>query len=57
VQELGLLSKNVARISHADNAPAGTLDTVAMEMDVATGALFIKKDKLGFANGKPAVSR
>jgi len=46
VQDHGLVSKNVARISLAHNAPAGTLDKVAMEMDGAASALFTKKTKL-----------
>src|SRR5258708_32137700 len=56
VQDHGLVSKNVARISLAHNTPAGTLDKVAMEMDAAAGALFTKKDKLGSAtaNRHPA---
>jgi len=52
VQDNGLVSKNVARISLAHNVPAGTLDRVAMEMDAAAAALFTKKDKLGSANAK-----
>jgi hypothetical protein len=52
VQDHGLVSKNVGRISLAHNASAGTLDKVAMEMDAAAGALFTKKDKLGSANAK-----
>ena len=52
VQDHGPVSKNVARISLAHNAPAGALDKVAMEMDAAAGALFTKKDKLGSANAK-----
>jgi hypothetical protein len=52
VQDHGLVSRNVARISLAHNAPADTLDRVAMEMDAAAGALFTKKDKLGSANAK-----
>src|SRR5215471_19777803 len=50
VQDHGLVSKNVARISLAHNVLAGVLDKVAMEMDAAAGALFTKKDKLGSAN-------
>ena len=46
VQDEGLVSKNVARISLAHNAPAGTLDKVAMEMNGAANALFTKKTKL-----------
>jgi hypothetical protein len=46
VQDHGLVSKNVARISLVHNAPAGTLDKVAMEMDGAASALFTKKTKL-----------
>jgi hypothetical protein len=46
VQDHGLVSKNVAPISLAHNAPAGTLDKVAMEMDGAASALFTKKTKL-----------
>jgi hypothetical protein len=34
------------RISFAHNAPAGTLDKVAMEMNGAASALFTKKAKL-----------
>jgi Putative metallopeptidase len=52
VQENGLVSKNVARISFAHNVPAGPLDRVAIEIDAAVAALFTKKDKLGFANVK-----
>ena len=52
VQDHGLLSRNVAPISLAHNAPAGALDKVAMEMDGAASALFTKKDKLGSANAK-----
>jgi Putative metallopeptidase len=46
VQDHGLVSKNVARISLVHNAPAGTLDKVAMEMNGAASALFTKKTKL-----------
>jgi Putative metallopeptidase len=52
VQGNRLISKNMARISLAHNAPAGTLDRVAMEMDVAAGALFAKRDKFGSAKAK-----
>src|ERR1700730_3650229 len=52
VQDHGLVSKNVARISLAHNAPAGTLDKVAMEMDGAASALFTKKTKLDSDNAK-----
>jgi hypothetical protein len=52
VQDHGLVSKNVARISLARNAPAGTLDKVAMEMDGAASALFTKKTKLNSGNAK-----
>jgi hypothetical protein len=52
VQDHGLVSKNMARISLAYKAQAGTLNKVAMEMDAAAGALFTKKDKLGSANAK-----
>jgi hypothetical protein len=53
VHDNGLVSKNVARISlAAHNVRSGTLDRVAMEIDAAAGALFIKKDKLGSANAK-----
>jgi hypothetical protein len=52
VQDYGLVSKNVARIGHANNASAGTLDKVAIVLDAAAGALFTKKDKLGSANAK-----
>jgi Putative metallopeptidase len=57
VQDHGLVSKNVVRISVAHNAPAGTLDRVAMEMDGAASALFTKKDKLGSANAKRHLTR
>ena len=57
VQDHGLVSKNVARISLAHNAPAGTLDRVAMEMEGAAGALFTKRDKLGAANAKRPPTR
>ena len=46
VQDHRLVSKNVARISLAHNAPAGSLDKVAMEMNGAANALFTKKTKL-----------
>jgi hypothetical protein len=46
VQDQGLVSKNVVRISLAHNAPAGTLDKVAREMNGAANALFTKKAKL-----------
>jgi Putative metallopeptidase len=52
VQDQGLVSKNVARISFAHNAPAGTLDKLAMEMNGAANALFTKKTKLGTDNTK-----
>jgi len=52
VQDNGLVSKNVARVSLAHNAPAGTLDKIAMEVDATAGALFTKRDKLGSANAK-----
>jgi hypothetical protein len=52
VKDRGLVSKNVARINLAHNAPAGTLDKVAMEIDVAASALFTKKAKLDSDNGK-----
>jgi hypothetical protein len=52
VQDNELISKNMARISFAHNAPSGTLNRVAMEMDAAASALFTKKDKLGSANAK-----
>src|SRR5258708_38268589 len=45
VQDHGLVSKNVARISLAHNASAGALDKVAMEMDGAASALFTKETK------------
>ena len=48
----GLVSKNVARISLAHNAPAGTLDKVAMEIEGAASALFTKKTKLDSDNAK-----
>jgi hypothetical protein len=57
VQDHGLLSKNVARISLAHNALAGTLDKVAMDMDGAVAALFTKKGKLGSANTKRHLTR
>jgi hypothetical protein len=38
VQDRGLLSKNVAWISLAHNAPVGTLDKVAMEMNGVASA-------------------
>jgi hypothetical protein len=57
VQDNGLVSKNVARITLAHNVPAGTLDRVAMEMDAAAAALFTKKDKLGAANARRAHHR
>jgi Putative metallopeptidase len=47
VQDNGLVSKNVARVSLNHDSPAGTLDRVAMEIDAAAGALFAKRDKLG----------
>jgi hypothetical protein len=46
VRDQGLVSRNIARISLAHNAPAGTLDKVAMEMNGAARALFTKKTKL-----------
>ena len=46
VQDQGLVSKNVARIGLAHDAPAGKLDKVAMEMNGAANALFTKKTKL-----------
>jgi hypothetical protein len=46
VQDRGLVSKNVVRISLAHKAPAGTLDKVATEMNGAAGALFTKKIRL-----------
>jgi hypothetical protein len=52
VQDHELVSKNVVRISLVHNAPVGTLDRVAIEMDGAASALFTKKDKLGSANAK-----
>jgi hypothetical protein len=52
VQDHGLVSKNVARISLEHNAPAGTLDRVAMEMDGAASALFTKKTKPNSDNAK-----
>jgi hypothetical protein len=57
VQDHGLVSKNVVRISLAHDAPAGTLDRVAMEMDGAASALFTKKDKLSTANAKRHLTR
>jgi hypothetical protein len=51
-QDNELISKNVARISFAQNAPSGTLNRVAMVMDAAAGALFTKKGKLGSASAK-----
>ena len=53
VQDNGLVSKNVARISLNHDAPAGTLDRVAMEIDAAAGALFAKRDKLGSVKRYP----
>jgi hypothetical protein len=52
VQDHGLVSKNIVRISLAHNAPAGTLDKVAMEMDGAARALFTKKTKLNSEDAK-----
>jgi hypothetical protein len=52
VQDQGLVSKNVSRISFAHNAPAGTLDKLAMEMNGAANALFTKKTKLDSDNTK-----
>src|SRR5215475_645073 len=52
VQDHGLVTKNVVRISLAHDAPADTLSRVAMEMDGAASALFTKKDKLGSSNAK-----
>ena len=52
VQDHGLVSKNVARVSLAHNAPAGTLDKVAMEMDGVASALFTKKTKFDSDNAK-----
>jgi hypothetical protein len=52
VQNHGLVSKNMARTSLAHNAPAGTLDKVAVEMDSAASALFTKKTKPDSANAK-----
>jgi hypothetical protein len=52
VQDQGLVSKNVARISLAHNAPAGTLDKLATEMNGAANALFTKKTKLDSDNTK-----
>jgi hypothetical protein len=52
VRDHGLVSKNVARISVAHNAPAGTLDKVAIEMNGATSALFTKRTKLESDNTK-----
>jgi hypothetical protein len=46
VQDQGLVSKNLARITLAHNAPAGTLDKLATEMNGAANALFTKKTKL-----------
>jgi hypothetical protein len=46
LQDQGLVSKNIARIGLAHNAPAGTLDKVALEMNGAASALFTKKAKL-----------
>jgi hypothetical protein len=50
VQDHGLVSKNVARISLAHNAPAGMLDKVAMEMDSAFSAMFTNRTKLPDSN-------
>ena len=52
MQDHGLVSKNVVRISLAHNAAAGTLDKVAMGMDGAARALFTKKTKLGSDKAK-----
>jgi hypothetical protein len=52
VQDHGLVSKNVARISFAHNAPVGTLDKVATEMNAAISALFTKRTKLDSDNTK-----
>jgi hypothetical protein len=57
VQDQGLVSKNVARISLAHDAPASTLDKIAMEMNGATSALFTKKTKLDSANTKRHLSK
>src|SRR5258708_36219312 len=57
VQAHGLASKNVARISLAHNAPAGTLDSVAMEIAGAASALFTKKTKRDCANAKRRVTK
>ncbi len=57
VQDQGLVSKNVARVSVAHEAPAGTLDKVAMEMNGATSALFTKKTKLDSDNSKRHVAK
>ena len=57
VHDRGLVSNNVVRIRLALNPPAGTFDKVAMEMDVAAGALFTKKDKLGSANATRRLTR
>jgi Putative metallopeptidase len=46
VQDQGLVSKNVARISLGHNAQAGSLDKLAMEMNGAANALFTKNTKL-----------
>jgi hypothetical protein len=56
-QDNELISKNMARITFAHNAPSGTLNRVAMEMDAAAGALFTKKGKLGSANAKRHLAR
>jgi Putative metallopeptidase len=56
-QDNELISKNMARISFAHNAPFGTLNRVAMEMDAAAGALFTKKGKPGSANAKRHLTR
>jgi hypothetical protein len=52
VQDHGLVSKNLARISLAHDAPAGTLDKIGMEMNRAGRALFTKKTKLDSDNTK-----
>ena len=57
VRDHGLVSKNVARISLAHNAPTGTLDKVAIEMNGATSALFTKKTKLDSDNSKRHLSK
>jgi hypothetical protein len=57
VQDHGLLSKNVARISLAHSAPAAPFDKVAMQMDGAASALFTKRTKLDSDRAKRHLSK